>query len=213
MSAVELSALRLSELLALVNALPSIDLSQFESISFHAPSGFNPHEEGSVIDLLRQVCDLGFPVVVHPDVIYSVKRWAPFRSLLLIENMDKRKPVGRTADELAVFFRQLPEARLCFDVGHVRQIDPTMAEAVRILDQHGNRLAEVPLSEVHNSSKHEALSEDAVEAFQSIAGSIPENIPVILESLIDRGQSDIATEIRQARRALPSRTLSVLASI
>ena len=116
--------------------------------------------------------------------------------------MDKRKPVGRTAEELSEFFTRLPEARLCFDIGHARQVDPTMAEARRILEKYRDRLAEVHLSEVNTSSRHDPISAYAIEAFQSVAGLIPENVPVILETLIDQGQSDVATELAHARQAL-----------
>jgi hypothetical protein len=208
--AVELSALRFSELGSLVEALPGLDLSSFDVVSFHAPSSFGPDEECFVVRLLQQVVQLGIPTVVHPDVIYSFECWTPFSRWLLVENMDKRKTLGRTADELSELFAKLPEARLCFDIGHARQVDPTMMEARRILEKHGGRLAEVHLSEVNSSSRHDPLSAYAVEAFQTVAGLIPEDIPIILETLIDRGQSDIPTELTRARLALEKRTAPVL---
>jgi hypothetical protein len=143
---------------------------------------------------------------------HQALQWMEFRDRLLIENMDKRKPIGRTADELSKYFRELPEARLCFDIGHARQVDPTMAEARKILEKFGDRLAEVHLSEVNSSSKHDPLSAYAIEAFQSIANLIPEHIPVILETLIDGGQSDIPTEIAHAHQALQSKAAQVLTS-
>jgi hypothetical protein len=136
-----------------------------------------------------------------------------FGDRLLIENMDKRKPIGRTADELNKYFRELPEARLCFDIGHARQVDPTMAEARKILEKFRDRLAEVHLSEVNSSSKHDPLSAYAIEAFQSIANLIPEHVPVILETLIDAGQSDIPTEIAHAHQALQRKSTQVLISV
>jgi len=210
-SAVELSALRLSELHPLAKALPDMELSQFEVISFHAPSRFEPHEERLVVSVLQEVVALEIPIVIHPDVIYSFERWAIFGDWLRIENMDKRKPVGRTAGELSEFFTRFPEARLCFDIGHARQVDPTMAEARRILEKYRDRLAEVHLSEVNSSSRHDPLSAYAIEAFQPVAGLIPENIPVILETLIDQGQSDVPTGLAHARQALQSKR--VLASV
>lgn len=212
-SAVELSALRLSELYPLVKALPSMELSDFEVISFHGPSRFDRSEESLVISYLMEVIALEIPIVIHPDVIYSFDHWAWFGDWLLIENMDKRKPVGRTADELSAFFERLPEARLCFDIGHARQVDPTMAEAKRILMKHGGRLAQVHLSEVNSSSKHDPLSAYAIEAFQSVANLIPEHVPVILETLIDQGQSDIPTELDHAIQALRSNAATVLTSV
>jgi hypothetical protein len=41
-----------------------------------------------------------------------------------------------------------------------------------------------------------------VRAFRSVARYIPENVPIVIESLIDEGQSDIGTEVDRAREAL-----------
>src|ERR1700685_2182877 len=154
-SAVELSALRLSELCPLVEALPKLNLGCFKMVSFHAPSSFDLQQESAVMRLLEDVAMFEMPIVVHPDVVYSSDRWAQFGEWLLIENMDKRKPVGRTADELEQLFIKLPKARLCFDIGHARQVDPTMTEARKILEKFADRLAEVHMSEVNSSSKHD----------------------------------------------------------
>jgi hypothetical protein len=37
-----------------------------------------------------------------------------------------------------------------------------------------------------------------VTAFSSIMAAIPEDLPIILATLIDQGQSDVQTEIRRA---------------
>jgi len=131
-------------------------------------------------------------------VIFDRPRWRHLGKALFIENMDKRKPVGRTVDELREFFEDLPEARFCFDIGHARQTDPSMTEAALLLCAFRRRLAEVHLSEVNTASRHDPISTNAVSAFRSILRSIPETIPIVLESLIDQGQSDIETELKRA---------------
>lgn len=201
---VELSALRLCELPVLISAMPSLPLGEFDFISFHAPSGFDAAEELAVIGELDRLANLGIPIVMHPDVIFSIPDWKRFGSLLLIENMDKRKAAGRTAADLAALFEALPGARMCFDLGHARQVDPTMIEAKRILQQHGDRLAQVHISEVNTASRHDPISEYAVTSFQSVAHLIPERTPIIIESLIDRGQSSIQKELRRAADSLDS---------
>lgn len=195
---VELSALRLVELRPLIEALPSLDLAQFDFISIHAPSRFADDEEQNVIELLAGPASHGFPIVVHPDVIVHPSRWKLLGTSLLIENMDKRKPVGRTAGELREFFEALPAARFCFDVGHARQVDPTMTEATLLMSGFGDRLAEVHMSEVNTASRHDPMSCSSVSAFCRVLQGIPESIPIILEPLIDQGQSDIETELRLA---------------
>jgi hypothetical protein len=71
-----------------------------------------------------------------------------------------------------------------------------------MLERFTSRLAEVHISEVNTASRHEPLSYYARIAFQSVAKLIPESVPVILETLVDEGQSDIPTEIERAREAL-----------
>lgn len=199
---IELSALRLDELEPLLAALPSLDLCQFSFISVHAPTRFNPENEVPVVERLRSLTERGYPLVVHPDVIFTPSLWAELGDKVLVENMDKRKPVGRTLPEMRRIFDSLPAARFCFDVGHARQVDPSMTEASLLLQAFGDRLTEVHISEVNTASRHDPISLNAVIAFRSIARYIPEQIPIILESLIDAGQSDIETEIQRARDAL-----------
>src|SRR3954451_2671514 len=174
---VELSALRLDELDPLVNSLDDLDLSGFQFVSFHAPSRYDRGDERAVLRSLEVVVERGIPVIAHPDVIYSTADWAKFGRALLIENMDKRKDIGRTASGLVDLFTQLPDARFCFDIGHARQVDPTMLEARIILSSVAGRLAQVHISEVNTASRHDPLSTYAISAFRLIASLIPEDVP------------------------------------
>src|ERR1035441_299956 len=126
--AVELSALRISEVEPLISALPSLNLSRYKYISFHAPSSFSEGEEEHLIWLLSKL-PADWPIVLHPDAIYSPLRWQAISHRLAIENMDRRKNTGRTVSELGRFFEAMPEARMCLDLGHARQVDPSMVGA------------------------------------------------------------------------------------
>src|SRR5450755_2149809 len=123
-NAVELSALRQEELGPLVAELDILDLSRFRYVSFHAPSSIEPSFEQAVLKLLAQVATRGWPIIVHPDAMLNPLAWACLGDSLCIENMDKRKPVGQTARQLAQIFQVFPNASLCFDIGHARQVDP-----------------------------------------------------------------------------------------
>jgi hypothetical protein len=199
---VELSALRMEELEPLVSAIPDLDLEGFTFVSIHAPSRFDRELESGVLDVLCSKEVNPYPIVVHPDVIFTPALWRQLDDRLLIENMDKRKPIGRTARELKYLFDLLPEARFCFDIGHARQVDPTMTEAAVLLQTFGDLLAEVHISEVNTASRHDPISRNAVSAFQMVARYIPPRIPIILEPLIDKGQSELDIEILRAREAL-----------
>jgi hypothetical protein len=200
--AVEVSALRLDELPRLAQRAPCLDLAQYRYVSVHAPSYFEPESEQTVVDLLQSVVVRGWPVVVHPDVIFTDALWLPFGEALILENSDRRKTVGRTADEIESLFDRFPDARFCFDVGHARQIDPTMNEAQIILERNRTRLLQVHISEVNFLSRHDPLSSAAIEATRRIAHFISEDVPIIVETSIDHSQSTIMREVRRAMEAL-----------
>ena len=197
-SVVELSALREPELEPLVHGLDLLDLSRFTFRAVHAPSVME--DERGVVKLLDEVAARGLPIVVHPDAIRDWGLWRHFGSLLCIENMDKRKAVGRSRNELGRCFDQLPQAGLCLDLGHARQVDPTMTEAELILRTFGDRLKHIHLSEVDTQSKHDRLSYTAACACRQVAELIPEMTPIVLETPVS--EEAMALEIRRANWAL-----------
>lgn len=202
-NAVELSALRCVELPLLLDALPSSLQKlhkRYRYISLHAPTDFR--DEPSLVRQLAYVADVGMNIIVHPDTIRDVPLWRRLGSHLCLENMDSRKPTGRTAKELDRFFVDLPEAKLCFDIAHARQVDPTMTEAVRILSEFGDRLAQVHLSELNSIGKHFAMSYGAKRAYEIFAAALSQ-VPVILESIVK--ETEIATEIDETERILSFR--------
>jgi len=95
----------------------------------------------------------------------------------------------------------LPNAKLCFDIGHARQVDMTMTEAYRILRDFGQRLHQVHISEVNTRSKHDVLSYSSILAFQEVASMIPEATPLILETPVTEDQ--MIREIGKVRESLP----------
>jgi hypothetical protein len=200
--AVELSALRLGELRPLVEALNMLNLAQFSVVSFHAPSKIDPQLERETVALLVQVAQNGWTIVVHPDAITDFDLWRQLGASLALENMDKRKPIGRYAHELALLFDRLPEAAFCFDIGHARQVDPSMAEAGAILRQFRDRLRLVHISEVNSQSKHDPLSLSAVLAFRRVSHLIPGNVSVIIESRVTEDQ--IVREVETVAELLPA---------
>ena len=207
-NAVELSALRQNELPELVNLLDELDLSRFDYVSVHAPSAIERDYEETALELLGDLHERGWPIIVHPDAMHNPQAWARFGELLFVENMDIRKPIGQTAPDLARIFAQLPQACLCFDIGHARQVDPTMSEAAQILLQFRGRLHQVHVSEVNAQSKHDPISLEAVMAFRRVASLIPQDAPVILESRV--AEADIQKEMDNAIRALnPAEALAM----
>jgi hypothetical protein len=137
--------------------------------------------------------------------MHNRQSWQRLGKNLCLENMDKRKPVGQTARDLADLFETLPEACLCFDIGHARQVDPTMSEASEILGCFGPRIRQLHVSEVNAQSKHDCLSLESIMAIQKVSHLVPKNIPVILESRVE--ESAILDEIESAGAALSPESL------
>lgn len=199
-TAVELSALRISELKPLLRLLGSLDLSRFNYVSFHAPSRFDAAEERVVADAMAEVAALGWLIVLHPDTLHDLGAWRQLGGRLAIENMDKRKRTGRTVEELEAFFEALPEASFCFDIGHAHQVDRTMTEAHFLVKQHRARLKQLHVSEVNAGSRHDALSQSAAQAFQRVAAQIPGEAALILEA--PASPEDLERQMAIARAAL-----------
>jgi hypothetical protein len=208
-NAIELSALRQEELGPLVAELDRLDLARFRHVSFHAPSSIEPSREQGVLKLLAEVVARGWPIIVHPDAILNPSEWSWLGDSLCIENMDKRKAVGQTARQLGEIFNIFPNATLCFDIGHARQVDPTMVEASVILRTFHNQIRQLHVSEVNTQSKHDPLSLESILAFHRIAHLLPPEAPIILESRV--AESQIEEEIQSAINALSSQQLLAVA--
>lgn len=182
---VEISALRLEELEPLVNDLESLPLGFFSYVSFHAPSSFPATEESNVVKLLGKVFKRGWNIIVHPDVIRRPALWRHFGRQLLVENMDRRKAAGRTASELEEYFRELPQARLCLDVAHARQLDTTLTVLTDIIGMFRSRLGEVHISELDSHCSHTLMSALSIEDYLQVMPRLSRTMPVIIESMLD----------------------------
>jgi hypothetical protein len=200
---IELSALRQEELAPLFHDIERLDLSNFSYVSIHAPSKINPNEEEDVVKMLRAMSLGGRPIILHPDAVHDFSLWQRLGKHLCVENMDKRKSIGRNVQELKEVFEKLPDAAFCFDIGHARQVDPTMNGAYFLLKEFGCKLIQVHLSEVNTRSRHDSLSLASILAFQEVAEMIPTTIPIILETTIAEDQME--SEIERALEALATK--------
>ena len=200
----------MAEWAPLVHALDDLDLSAFDYVSIHLPSAMNARDESSVAQSLRPIQRRGFPLILHPDTIQDFGPWREFDGLVCIENMDKRKLIGRTEPELGAIFRELPNAKLCFDIGHAAQVDPTMTEAYFILKCYRERITQLHVSEVNSRSKHDSLSYATIQSFRDVAHMIPEGLPIILETPV--APEEMLEQMNKARLALAIGAASELAT-
>ncbi len=192
--ALELSALRAHELPPLLNLVADLVLDRYRTVSVHAPSAFPAAQEPMIAAALLPVARRGWLVIVHPDTLHDYALWAPFGDRLAIENMDRRKRLGRTADELWDVFARLPEASFCLDLAHAWHYDPSMVEAARLLTAFGERLAEVHVSELDADSRHIRLSPAVIGVYQAFAELIPVHVPVIIEAPVEPDEIDAELE-------------------
>lgn len=202
---IELSALRENEFVEFCDEIENLDLESFEYISFHAPSKLINYTEEQFVNMLLKIAKKGWAIIVHPDVISDFTLWNKLGECLCIENMDKRKHIGRTTFDLQYIFEKLPNASFCLDLAHARQVDATMGEANQMITKFADRLKQIHLSDVNSESKHETLSLESLLAYGKLFESIPKDIPVILESPVDKEK--IESEIKIASYLFDSKKL------
>lgn len=179
--AVELAAIAEPELESLLDFLADNPRLPFRFISLHAPSKARQLPERDLIEMLDEVKNCVDAIVVHPDTIDEAKAFRRLGRTLAIENMDARKPTGRTTAELARLFDQLPEAGFCFDVAHAWSVDQSMSLAEALLDEFAQRLRHVHVSSLDEHCKHQPLSVEQERLFLPSLGRCSD-VPWILEA-------------------------------
>jgi hypothetical protein len=177
----ELAALSEDELPGLMAYLAAAPSLPFHYLSVHAPSKALRMAEAKLVDALARLPAHVDAIVVHPDVIDDVAEYRRLGPRLVLENMDTRKGGGRTADELAPYFDALPEAGLCLDVAHARDVDASMAGAGELLDRFAARLRHLHVSSLDGDGHHVPLRPADEAAFQPVLRRC-RDVPWILEA-------------------------------
>lgn len=179
--AVELSALAEEEVDGLVRYLVGEPRMPFGYVSVHGPSKNRSMSEGDLAALLGGLAPLASAIVMHPDTITDP---APYRSLgrkLVLENMDARKPDGRTAEEMAPWYAELPEAGFCFDIAHAWSMDESMSVGAELLDAFRGRLRHLHVSSLSAELHHIPLTEEHEALFAPLLQRC-RDVPWILEA-------------------------------
>ncbi len=120
-------------------------------------------------------------IVVHPDTISDPRLYRRLGRRLAIENMDRRKQAGHTAEDLEAVFAELPEARLCLDFAHAKDVDPTLAVAADLLQRFASRLSHVHLSSLDEARHHITLTDEDQLLFRPFLDRC-RDVPWILEA-------------------------------
>lgn len=179
--AIELSALAENELDNLAEYLGADPRLPFRYLSIHGPSKGRAMSEPDLVARLKDLSAWAAGIVMHPDTIEDP---APYRALgraLVLENMDARKEGGRTVDELAPWFAELPDAGFCFDVAHAWSIDETMSAGTDLLDSFRPRLRHLHVSSLSHELHHLPLTEEHEALFMPLLQRC-RDVPWILEA-------------------------------
>ena len=179
--AVELSALAENELDSLIAYLRLRPKLPFRYLSVHGPSKARQMPEEQLVARLLRLAPEADAIVMHPDTIEDPLRYRSLGRKLVLENMDGRKTLGRTADELQPLFDELPDAGFCFDIAHAWSIDPGMGLGGELLDAFGQRLRHLHISSLSPDSHHLPLSAEDEERFHSLLARCLD-VPWILEA-------------------------------
>lgn len=179
--AVELSAVSAAELLGLLEYLGNAFRLPFLFVSVHAPSKDLSGDEPARVEELCRVPAWVDAIVVHPDTIREPTLYLPLGRRLVLENMDTRKEAGHVAADLATLFAELPEAGLCLDVAHAKDVDPTMGTASEILRRFSSRLSHVHISSLDESQHHVSLTREDESLFEPVLARC-RDVPWILEA-------------------------------
>lgn len=86
-------------------------------------------------------------VLFHPDLIDDFV-WLnkQFGNLLAFENMDRRKPYGKSVKDMKEVFNKSPKAKWVFDVNHLYTINKTMSKTTVYYESLKDRLCHYHLS-------------------------------------------------------------------
>lgn len=179
-TAIEFGILSEKHLSIFLKYLPDLDISRFDRVSFHACK-LNELTEKELLEQIEPVIERGWPIINHPDMITDYSLWRGLGDQLYIENMDSSKKFGRTVEEMEQILDNLPDASVCFDIGHAKQVDPTMKLGRELCIKFNEKIKEIHLSEVDVvTCGHEIISHNTLQLFGQITDVLPSS-PIILE--------------------------------
>ncbi len=168
----------------LIDYIVEKDFSKYDNIFFHIPKlkevGENVTEE-EMIKMVLPFKDRGWNIVLHPDEIVDFSLWEEFGSQLCVENMESRKGFGRTVEEMEIVFEKLPNASMCFDIGHAKQMDATMELGRNLCSKFYDRIKTIHFSDVTPNCKHAVVTDSILELFSPIIAMTPKDCFIILE--------------------------------
>lgn len=195
LTAIEISFLKTTgeKLKSFIAGIKQLYLRKYKYISIHAPTTLPDFSEKQLAVILQVFAVNCWNIVIHPNLLTDFGMWKDFGKMLCVENMDSRKPPCQTAESMERFLENLPEASICLDIAHARQIDPTLIEILRITDTFGDRIKQVHISELNYEGRHTTISDSCANDYNYIAERI-KHLPQIIESPV-KNETELLNEI------------------
>ena len=183
--ALELGGQRKDRIPAL-NDLKPADVADFSFLSLHTADdviyGDNA-ETKEMLDAIQRAHDrLKFDnIIIHPDKIESWEIFQHYSLPLAIENMDHRKSMGRTIDDIEKILNFNQNFKLVLDLNHCYCNDKTMGLAQDFYQKFKDKIVQIHLSgfiELHDPLYRSQQKE--------ILDAVPDkNLPIIIESTLN----------------------------
>ena len=182
-------------------AIQSADVAPFSYVSFHAPI-HDYAESQATRDILHRIVTFHQTVrpldlvIFHPDVISDFAFLASIDLPIAIENMDRRKKDGQTAESLIHIISNHPDWRVVLDINHAWTNDPSLGLAQTIIDALAPTIVQIHLSGF--IERHEPLFRTQQISMFDIAKQV--QVPIILESILK--PEELARELAYVQTGL-----------
>ena len=169
----------------------------FSHYSIHAPAYNYQNDDKShtILKEFQNLCKI-FPIaniVVHPDTVVDRSIFRLYDDLpISIENMDERKKMWQTVEDIWKILEQNPNFWLTLDLQHCFVNDPSMKLADDFHKTFWNKIVQYHIAWYDPEYLHYPLfktkQNNIIQALQK------KDIPIIIESTFDE-KSDLKKEI------------------
>ena len=172
-----------------LDEISSKDLTDFYYVSLHAPKiNYGYNEQTRFV--FKKI--LGFnkkrkldTVVFHPDLVEDFNIFNNVEFNISFENMDNRKELYRTPDELKKLLDKNDKFKLVLDVNHAYVNDESMKNTKAFYELLGDRIQEVHLTGY--DKKHEPLYQtkqlNIIKSIQDFKVPMIEEAPLTIEEM------------------------------
>ncbi|MBU0598642.1 hypothetical protein KKF61_06685 [Patescibacteria group bacterium] len=173
-----------------LESIEAKDLVGFKYVSFHAPKMYykNNEETHEILNLIENFYKKVYPldmVVFHPDNVIELEVFNNLPFPVGFENMDNRKPFGKTSSDLLKLLKKNSKFHFILDVNHLKTNNQDMPQLDEFYNKLGTRLAHYHVSGLTSKLTHAPLY--LTKQLDLLAAVRDTSKPIICESLLTSG--------------------------